>query len=974
MKRWSSALRIVLATALMVVFGGIAAAQTSTSGDITGVVRDPSGAPVAGATVVANGPQGARATTTDANGSYLIEFLNPGSYDVTATAQGFQPVTQRAVSIRLGARSSVNLAVAPMAETEETITITAAAPTVDVGTTSTSTNIGADIIGSIPTSRTFAGLVALAPGVVSGGDLGYGNPSISGSSALENSYIVNGVNITNQGYGSSGSYSIVYGSLGSGVNFDFIDAVQVKSAGFEAEYGEATGGIINVTTKRGTNDFHGSIFGNLSPEVLESERRQRYFTTGNAIIGKDASQDVGVTLGGPIVKDKFFFFAAVNPQSTSLTARAPSDGPYPLKALGFETRRRDRTSYAGTLSWNVVANHTLELSAFGDPGVSQQGFQSTGDLLAQSTAKYSALEFGGNNQILRYTGVLGSFMSIEGHIAHAQNIFAQTFPSSSDQDQFRDNRNPAQTIRGGGVGYYEKSQVGDNTEYSLKATNYVNLAGRHEIKYGGNYQDVRWNANINRSGSPGATFTDEQGNLQTFTTGKSYNISYAADGVTPIYRVSRGNYSDPNRKTTTQYTAIFLQDKYSPISTVTIDLGLRAEQQKLVGSGVGHLGYTFKFADNLAPRLGASWDYTGKGRGKLFAHYSKYIEKIPNDIAVRSLSTELGVSRVDYFSNDFTAANQIPEGTVPDKTGSTAHVITNGSEPTQIAKGTKSATEDEVTAGVEYEPVETVNFGMRYIHRQVGRVLEDYALNAYEDVVAGTADFGPYVVGNPGTSLNSTCPPAYPNCWVAPKRNYDALEFTVDKRLTTNWQVLGSYRLARLFGNYEGLYRNDNGQSDPNISSNFDFPNNTPAMKSLGASGPLNTDRTHVFKMAGSYMTNFGLNAGAFFTFQSGIPKNALDPNLAYGNTGEIPEGKRGSQGREPSSYQIDLHTDYALPLRKGLDLRASLDVFNVLDNQAVTQHWQYAQLDDGAPDPDFGKNYIFQDPRYVRLGLRLSF
>ena len=211
MKRWRAALRLVLATAVMVVFGGIAAAQTSTSGDIAGVVRDPSGAPVSGATVVANGPQGARATTTDANGSYLIEFLNPGSYDITATAQGFQPVTQRAVSVRLGARASVNLAVAPMAETEETITITAAAPTVDVGTTSTSTNIGSDIIGTIPTSRTFAGLVALAPGVVSGGDLGYGNPSISGSSALENSYIVNGVNITNQGYGSSGSYSIVYG-------------------------------------------------------------------------------------------------------------------------------------------------------------------------------------------------------------------------------------------------------------------------------------------------------------------------------------------------------------------------------------------------------------------------------------------------------------------------------------------------------------------------------------------------------------------------------------------------------------------------------------------------------------------------------------------------------------------------------------------------------------------------------------------
>ncbi len=991
MKRWSAALRLALAAFGLVAFAGTAAAQSSTSGDIQGIVRDPSGAPVAGATVVANGPQGARATTTDASGAYLIEFLNPGNYDVTATAQGFQPVTQRGVQVRLGTRVTLNLALAPMAEAEETITITAAAPTVDTTTTSTQTVIGSDLIGNIPTGRTFTGLVALAPGVVDAGDLGTGNPSISGASGLENQYVVNGVNITNAGYGSVGSYSIVYGSLGSGVNFDFIDSVNVKSAGFEAEHGQALGGVIAVTTKRGTNEFHGSVFGNWQPGGLESPRKQRFLQTGAAEIGQFHAMDAGVTIGGPLVKDKAFFFAAVNPQSESQVFRAPSDRP--LNVLGNETRQRVRTSYAGTLSWNILDNHTLELSAFGDPGVSNFGPQTSGQLLAEDTLGYSRLIFGGHNQILRYTGVIGSFMSIEAVAANAENTFAEEFPTAADQYFFNDLRDLSNPVLSGGVGFYEKEQTSKNRQYSLKATNYVNLVGRHEIKYGAAFEQVGFDAHRQRSGPPGSTFIDEDGVEQTFQTGLSMRILTANDGTT-VYRAIRGDFSSPIRATETDYTSVFLQDKWSPIPTLTLDLGLRVEEQELRGSGDNAVSYKFKFGDNLAPRLGASWDFTGKGKGKVFAHYGRYVEKIPNDIAVRALSTEQGVSRVDYYQQGpdglFHSADQIPDGIVPvGATGSTVHVITVGGQPTVIVPGTKSQYQDEITLGAEYEPMETMNVGLRYIHRQLGRVLEDFQTGTAEGINDGSEDFGAYVIGNPGPWLNTTaardidgdgiddilpCPAAYPNCWVGPSRVYDALELTVEKRLTSNWQVMGSYRLARLYGNYEGLYRNDNGQSDPNITSLFDFPNNTPMMSGQGKKGILNTDRTHVIKAFGSYMTGFGLNLGANITYQTGTPITRLAAHPVYANPGEVPETKRGDAGRTPAITTIDAHASYGLPIRKGMDLRVIVDVFNVLDVQDTDAVNQFTEQEPGFADPDFGRTTRYTAPRQVRLGMRLAF
>ncbi|HWJ55282.1 MAG TPA: TonB-dependent receptor plug domain-containing protein, partial [Vicinamibacterales bacterium] len=182
-----------------------------------------------------------------------------------------------------------------------------------------------------PVQRQLGDTLYLAPGVSSGGGTGRQNPSVGGSSGLENQYLVDGVNITNPGYGALGSYSIVLGSLGTGVTFDFIQEVQVKTAGYEAQYGQATGGVVSVVTKTGSNQLRGTAFAYAQPafaqasftpiETTNATRPEAVNTTETQV------SDAGLEISGPLVRDRLFFFAAIDPQMDRSTFIAPIGFP-----------------------------------------------------------------------------------------------------------------------------------------------------------------------------------------------------------------------------------------------------------------------------------------------------------------------------------------------------------------------------------------------------------------------------------------------------------------------------------------------------------------------------------------------------------------------------------------------------------------------------------------------------------------------
>ncbi len=244
-----------------------------TTGALNGRVIDAQSLPIPGATVTITGPQGTRSFTTDADGRFAAPSLTPGQYDVRVELQGFKTALQKNVVVSLGQTVSVpiTLVVGPLTEM---VQVTASVPIIDTRTTTSGATLSSDFLQQVPVGRTLASTLYLAPGVSSSGTAGSANPSIAGGSGLDNQYVINGVNVTNQGYGALGSYSIIFGSLGNATPFDFIDQVQVKTGGYEAEFGQATGGVVNVITKSGSNTLRGSAFGYLRPSALQNTPTQ----------------------------------------------------------------------------------------------------------------------------------------------------------------------------------------------------------------------------------------------------------------------------------------------------------------------------------------------------------------------------------------------------------------------------------------------------------------------------------------------------------------------------------------------------------------------------------------------------------------------------------------------------------------------------------------------------------------------------
>ncbi len=370
---------VIVLAFLGCVIAGAAAAQ-DTGGTLAGRMVDAQGLPLPGVAVTVTGAQGAKTAVSDADGRFTVPFLTPGPYTVHAELQGFAPIDRTDIQVGLGQRIDLPLTLR-VGSLQEKIEVVATPPTVDTTSTTIGASLDSRTLSRLPVGRRFSDTLYLAPGVSTGGAVGVANPSVEGSSGLENQYVVDGVNITNGGYGALGSYSIVFGSLGNGTPFDFMQEVQVKTGGYEAEFGQATGGVINVVTKSGSNALKGSAFGYARPFGLESS----YDTvkTVDGTVNRTGSQlsDVGGTIGGPIRTDRLFFFGAVDPQWQSNTFIAPDD--FPLHSLGEVNRDRHLVNYAGKVTWQPTSSHHFDVSVFGDPAKGDNGPQRSGSLLGR---------------------------------------------------------------------------------------------------------------------------------------------------------------------------------------------------------------------------------------------------------------------------------------------------------------------------------------------------------------------------------------------------------------------------------------------------------------------------------------------------------------------------------------------------------------------------------------------------------------
>ena len=708
--------------------------------------------------------------------------------------------------------------------------------------------------------------------------------------------------------------------------------MEVLSGGYEAEYGHSTGGIINVITKSGGNNLSGNAYVFFNTYGMNGSGRWRA-SRGSEIpwIG-DQYADYGVDLGGALKKDTLWFFVAYNPAIDE----TKSEG-----YLAQEMKGRQRTDqYAAKLTWNLGPANRLVLSLFGDPKRFEGPWnQSVGN---GSPASYQVSdERSGRNAVLRYSGVTSSDrllldLTVGRHDQKMSISPLLSDPNTTPHSVYywsdpaaHGDTNPRHTNGyedGAPPFWISYAQV--RTSAEAKATYFL---GSHQIKAGLGYENM----------------TGEH----SYETYPAHESRLFYDDSVIIQR-----YSSISKPKTINWS-FFVQDSWQPTSRLSVNAGLRFDQQELYAyTGVRFLKLgQFSDLDNgWSPRLGVVYDVLGGGKSKLYGSFGRFQESMPDYINC----VAFGHSTFEFLEQPYG-----PDGrpfTADDPPPTVLYQYDSQTSPEHAQPGLKPQYLDEVILGFEWTFAHNWTAGVKGVRRSLGRVIEDMYVTENGESLP--------LLGWPGHGQASSYPEA--------TRTYQGLELTVRRALADRFQFDASYVYSKLRGNYEGYYVTNAPQVSANASSQFDFPE-------FVRGGKLYDDRPHRLKVYGSYAFDFGLTLGSIFALQSGRPISALgwDQYNGYGDS-YIFIGDRGSAGRTPTIWGLDLHAEQRLALARGLAASLILDIFNVTNqNQVVDVDDNKYTMEFDDPNhpytiqsPYWKTPTRYQTPRLIRAGFRLSF
>jgi len=926
--------RCILLGALLLAMAAAGSAQTT--GGIVGRVTDEQGGVLPGVTVEARSPalQGARVTVTDGTGAYRLTLLPPGDYTVVFNLSGFAADTRNQVAVGLDKETTLSPAL--HAAVAEEITVTGEAPVLDTTSTTLGTNLEQRTIQALPTGRNYSSVVQITPGVSSDANpenTSQSSITVYGSTGAENVFYIDGVNTT----------GAEYGFQGKELNFEFIQAIDVKTGGYEAEFGRSTGGIINVITKSGGNDFHGDIFGYSDTDSLQSSADSVVSSTTTEGFTRE---DYGLGLGGYLKKDKLWFFAAYDKVSNSLDSSLPEDSPAAGEVV---TSDSDRDLASAKLTFRLSDSQSLIGTFFQDPRDDTGAINDAQHSLNGEPSTYTGVrKFGGQDYALRYEGILGGDWVLSGQLArHQEENSVGPASAGGSAIQFRSAEDDF--FQTGGFGL-EQTKDFDRKFAGGAVTRYL---GGHEIKLGAEYEK------------------EEAEVTKVFTGGQQIDVLANEDDpsrpiyshlywTTPTATLANAPVSSLVAAPEHKVTTLYLQDRWAALANLTISAGVRWDRQEIIDSQ----GTTqIDLKKDYAPRLGFIWDPSREGRSKVYGSYGRYYEQIPMDLVIRSFSFERQ-ARIVNFS---------PTSTTPDAAAGDSAIFGGFTEPSD--PDLRNQYINEILLGYEREVAPNVAVGIKGIYRDYGEVIEDSLC----------ADDGTYCIGNPGRGImKRVFTLDYLQTFPAPipKRIFKGVQLDATKRLSHNWQGLASYIYSKLDGNFDGLYSPfTNVGADPNITAAYDyydFFTNGSDLTRLTNKGPLSNDRRHQLKLSGVYFTPWKLSLGLSAYYRSGTPITRYGYSDIYGRY-EFFLSRRGAEGRTPDTYEADLHLGYPLAVGPA-EINFLVDVFNILNAQRavlVDQRWGFQEADNSSPtpvNPGYKKAVLRTPPTSFRLGLRVSF
>ena len=995
--------RTALSVALGMCFAGSVFAQSNSSGAIAGTTD-------AGATVTIENPANGfkREVTADANGAYRVGNLQTGTYKVTTKGQ------TRDVTVTIGGTTQGSTTDLTAIDVKGGGVINA----IDVSSVESTTILTAEQIAKIPVPRNITAVALLAPGTVRG-DAAFGNlASFGGSSVAENAYFVNGFNITN-----------AFANLNFGqVPFEAIAEQQVKTGGYGAEFGRSTGGVINLVTKRGTNEFHagGNIF--ISPDSLDGSNPNVNTNGGiNPVSGVLESPRVSafnyadtrgnqttasVWASGALIQDRLFAYALLQYGRTTGSDTFGNENSTTNNSFSSK-----QPTWVLKMDWNISDDHLLELTAFSDKNKSETvvynnvnplagGVRDAGRALIRTSALGTVFnETGGTSYSLKYTGYLTDNFTLT----------ALAGKGKSSRSNYGVTVNGIQQTYDGNVGGAATGcpQIVDGRTVAGAAIANCAFIGTIGSK---NNEDQRDQFRVDAEWQLGDHLLRFGVDLDKFESFQAQSTEGGAQWRYQNGNVVRKRVFQTGAQVEVDSKAFYVEDKWQITDNFLAYLGLRWDSFENKNGD----GQTFVKIDNqFGPRLGFAWDVNGDGKFKIYGNAGRYALPLTATVAVRGASKSL-------FSEQFftyTGTDPVtgaPTGTVlitNPNNGQPIRYLNNefgvGKDPSSIAsENLKPMYQDEYILGFQAQLTDNISGGVRGIYRDLKTAIDDQCdyRPIYAYAAANGLAYNPYNPGfafchlyNPGedgifnvdvdgngTFEKITIPAAV----LGPKakRTYKALEFFAEGQWD-KFFMQGSYTWAQNKGNTEGGVKSDIGQADTGTTQDFDYPE-----LAIGSDGFLPNDRRHSFKLFGNYEINDEWSVGANILVQSGRPINCFgflggsntsryansyfscdrgNPNLpgdGAGNNG-FTVVNRGTAGRTPWTRTLDLNVAYQPSFADG-KLTFKADVFNVFNEHGVTSVNEFGE--DAAGVPQFHRTYgnpaTWQAPRQFRFMVQYDY
>jgi len=971
------------------------------AGVLTGTVIDAATKePLGDVVVTATSPalQGEQTVVTDNSGVFRIPDLPPGIYALRLDKERYRPYARDGIQLRVDTTLRVNAELLPESLKAEEVTVVARPPTVDVGSSSTGMNIGSDFTHRVPVSRpgvkgsgtrSFESVAEVVPGAR---DDTYG-VSINGTTSPENSYVLDGTTVNNP----------TFGIIGTPLTLEFIKEVNVISGGYMPEYGRATGGILNVVTKSGGNEYHGGVFANYSPGALEGTRKQ-VLRVGQTVATNTALGfigDIGADVGGPIQKDKLWFYVGFDYARTRYTLQrqlnqirlgppdamgvrvpiidpdtnAPAVDPIPGTYTPYRAEMQ-QIQAMGKLTYAVNKDNTLSLALFVAPTTTG------GDgnyAIDQQTGQPE-------NNPRTTQGLNGPYQTLATkRIAHSYDA------SLKWSSAFENKRILLDTT----LGWHHQNTATLGADGSEPGDS-SGLAGVSRVVW--------------RRTAPHAITEPQFG--ESIPTGYCDNGGPLAATLCPVSTYNTGGPDFLNRQILDRYQAksvltLLLQGAGHHVVKAGIDVeyltydnikaysgvqryrestnGLRFDDNRgfgflqgpddtvLLPGGKVHTltksvtaggflqdswSIVDKFTFNFGVRYDAQFLYNSAGERAL---------SLPNEWSPRVGliydPTQSGRSKI--FANYARFYESVPLD-MADRALSTEpqpfarHPAANGSPCAAGASppGNQGPCLDP-SLNIPYVGQPDPNTKWVMIGAGSTPVDPDVKPQSSDEIVFG-AEYEVIKDGRVGASYTkrwmnnviedmsrdegTTYFLGNPGSGIAsdfPKaeRNYDAVTVYFSKVFAEEWLGEVSYTWSKLRGNYAGLFRPETGQLDPNINSDFDLKSLLP-----NRTGPLPGDRTHQIKIFGA--KDWTLNpehhvtTGIGLRAHSGEPTSYLGSHNLYGPD-EVFILARGDGDRLPWNYSADLQLGYRFNIDKDKSVSATIDVFNLFNFQGETAHDQ---------------------------------